>query len=598
MRLSIALLLACFLVLPATAAAAPTLPEGFEEIALTTGSLGASTGVAFAPDGRAFVAEKDGYVRVVSPSGVVRPEPLLDISAHVNAWSDRGLLGIAVDKDFADNGYLYLLYVYESAPGDPSGPKVSRLTRVTVRPDNTIDGGETTILGTASDNPCPGSSNTSDCIPADFYWHTIGTVRVDPVDGSLWVGTGDANPELVGPTTYAPYDENTYRGKILHIDRNGNGLPGHPFCPGDGDLTHVCTKVYAKGFRNPFRFTLRPGQGPIVGDVGAESEEEVDLTVPGGNYGWPCYEGTVHTPVFQDSAGCEAEYAKEGTPDDTALAPDYSYEHNGGSSVLAGPLYTGAGYPPSYRNSIFIADYAQRWVKRLRLDDAGHVASVSDFASYPDGEGPLFVDMQTLPDGNVGYLDLGWSGTPGLREWRYSGDNHTPVPRASADPVGGRAPLVVHFDGSASSDPDGDDISYDWDFGDGQSGTGARPDHTYTAEGTYYATLTVRDDRGASARLQVGPITPGNLPPLPKITAPVSCSTFRYGSKLALAGSATDPQDGKVPGTALSWHVLQHHTNHLHDYGVFTGSKAIVPTGTDHDSDTYFIVTLTATDSR
>ena len=64
----------------------------------------------------------------------------------------------------------------------------------------------------------------------------------------------------------------------MHVDRNGHGLPGHPFCPAENDLTKVCTKLYAKGLRNPFRFTLRPAPlGPVVGDVGWETWEEIDL---------------------------------------------------------------------------------------------------------------------------------------------------------------------------------------------------------------------------------------------------------------------------------------------------------------------------------
>src|SRR5204863_6493168 len=98
--------------------------------------------------------------------------------------------------------------------------------------------------------------------------HTIGTVRADP-DGSLWVGTGDASSySSVDPLALHSQDENSLRGKVLHVDREGRGLPGHPFCPGDANLDHACTKVYAKGFRNPFRFALRPGAGPVLGDVG------------------------------------------------------------------------------------------------------------------------------------------------------------------------------------------------------------------------------------------------------------------------------------------------------------------------------------------
>ena len=129
------------------------------------------------------------------------------------------------------------------------------------------------ILGKDSSGlPCATPDNARDCITADFYWHTIGTVRSDPTDGTLWVGSGDSHNDPVDPMTWRPYDENTFAGKIVHIDRNGRGLPNHPFCPSDTNLDHVCTKIYAKGFRNPFRFQLRPGKGPVVGDVGSSQQ--------------------------------------------------------------------------------------------------------------------------------------------------------------------------------------------------------------------------------------------------------------------------------------------------------------------------------------
>jgi PKD repeat protein len=431
-----------------------------------------------------------------------------------------------------------------------------------------------------------------------MYWHTIGTVRVDPVDGTLWVGTGDANDEVISEHTFSTYDENTYRGKIMHIGRDGKGLPGHPFCPGDNDLTHVCTKIYAKGFRNPFRFSLRAGKGPIVGDVGAEGQEELDLLVPGGNYGWPCYEGVNHAPIFNQADQCKAMYDREAAGDLPVTPPTYTYDSNGGSSIAAGPLYLGSTYPPSYRNSIFIDDYVKRFVKRVKIDDQDKFVGVEDFATYPDGEGPFFVDIQALPDGNVGYLDLGWNGNPAIREYRFSGGNRTPVPAATGSPLGGKAPLKVRFDASNSRDPDGDAVTFAWDFGDGSRGTGVKPSHIYRKKGNYTATVTVSDDRGLSARKQVGPITPGNTAPDPVITTPAACTSFNYSSKLSMAGSATDKEDGRIRGSKLSWHVLQHHANHLHDFGTVKGARATVPTGHDHDADTYFIITLTATDSK
>ena len=309
---------------------------------------------------------------------------------------------------------------------DTSAPMVSRLTRVTVKPDNTLENPstpETVILGTDASGPCEQPDNTRDCIPADYYWHTIGTVRSDPVDGTLWVGNGDAHPHAVNATSYRPYDEQTLAGKIIHVDRNGHGLPGHPFCPTETDLTKTCTKIYAKGFRNPFRFTLRPGKGPVVGDVGAndrggdrpdQAGPELRLAVLRGHDPHPALPHPVALPagVREGGHGGRGHAARPGTTT-TATAPRSS----------AGAVYTGTRYPADYRGDIFVGDYVQGWVKRLEVDSSDQVTAVHDFAS----DWPTGVEIQSAPgDGDIAYTDLGWGGSGGDQELHATAARPTP----------------------------------------------------------------------------------------------------------------------------------------------------------------------------
>ena len=137
-----------------SSATAATLPTGFEERTVVSG-LTAPTAVAWAPDGRMFVAEKGGKVRVVTGG---RHAGLDAAARHLRPRQhdgDRGLLGIAVDSSFASNHFLYLLYVYEPPfPPTELGPRTSRLTRVTVGDDNSVSP-ETVILGSIGDPPCP-----------------------------------------------------------------------------------------------------------------------------------------------------------------------------------------------------------------------------------------------------------------------------------------------------------------------------------------------------------------------------------------------------------------------------------------------------------
>jgi glucose/arabinose dehydrogenase len=584
---------------PASAANPPT---GFEDQVVASGFT-APTAVASAPDGRTFVAEKGGRVRVITPDGTVQSTPVLDISSQVNDYHDRGLLGIAVDKNFASNGYLYLLYTYDVTPlnADSGSAMVARLSRVTVSSQNTA-GPETLLLGSYASGPCPTASNTLDCIPSNGLSHSIGTVRVDPNDGTLWVGVGDsASYTTVDELAFRTYDEKSFAGKILHVDTNGNGLVGHPLCPTDTDLTHVCTKLYAKGFRNPFRFNVRPGKPPVGGDVGWDSTEEVNVIKPGGNYGWPCWEGNGHTPGYRDDQRCADLYNAGG--DTRAL---YTYPHVDGSgtnsaAVVGGPQYTGTDWPSDYQNNIYFGDYAKGFVKRLRVDssdncldkDAGGACVAQPFADSWYGA----VDLSLAPGGGIYYVAFGTGGPDGALRRFDSTANKAPTAQASANPRYGPAPLQVSFSSAGSSDPEGATLTYDWDFGDRSAhSTAANPQHTYQSNGSYTARLTVSDGQRTGVATVV--ITPGNTPPTATVVAPTSSTTYRDGQPVQLKGTATDPEDGTLGDASFSWRVVLVHRDHTHPLSNLNGANTSFLAATDHDSDSFYRITLVATDSK
>jgi glucose/arabinose dehydrogenase len=425
-------ILSALLCVPASAAAAPLeLPDRFSSVPLAEG-LNGPTAITYAPDGRLFIAEKSGRLRVVSADGALRATPVLDISDHVANEGDQGLLGLALDTSFATNGLVYLLYTFDADPANPLASKTARLTRIRVLPDNSVENAatpETVLLGSVGPGPCPPPANTVDCIPSDSGSHSIGTVRSD-ADGTLWVGSGDGSDyNSVTAATLRTYDESSLSGKMLHVDREGRGLPGHAFCPAETDLGLVCTKLHAKGFRNPFRFYLRPGGSPVAGDVGAGSREELDFVDKGSNYGWPCWEGSIKTPGYRDLSECEAQYELPQT------VPAYEYARDGGAAVQAGPRYVAGLYPPGYRGWFF-ADFVQGFIKLYDVDDQGRIVNVRPFATGYQG-----VDLELAPNGDLVYADV-FAGSVFRISYTAprEGEPNAPAPAAPGSPPGGGVP--------------------------------------------------------------------------------------------------------------------------------------------------------------
>jgi PKD domain len=178
---------------------------------------------------------------------------------------------------------------------------------------------------------------------------------------------------------------------------------------------------------------------------------------------------------------------------------------------------------------------------------------------------------------------------------------------ATATPTTGAAPLTVAFDGSGSSDPDPEDpITYAWDL-DGDDAfddsTAAQPSYTYTASGSYTASLRVTDSHGESDTAAVT-ITVGNPSVTAFITTPTADTTWKVGDEITFSGGATDAQGGTLPASALVWNLIMHHcfsdgsschTHPLQDFDGMSSGSFIAP---DHEYPSYLELKLTATDSE
>ncbi|HUS18368.1 MAG TPA: PQQ-dependent sugar dehydrogenase, partial [Terriglobales bacterium] len=578
-------LLAVFVLLLASATAQTFSDPRFQAETVISVNPYSPIGVAFTPDGRMFIWEKSGVIRIFA-NGALLPAPFLDISARVNRYGDRGLIGLALDPEFASNGYVYLAYTFENG-GDvqSSAARTQRITRITTNPADpnvALPGSEVVLLGKEVTLPC---ASGSDCIPNDAGTHTVDHLAFGK-DGKLYVSIGDgATFAYASESSLRAQDLSSLNGKILRVNKDGTAPSDNPFFDGTDSPR---SKVWSLGLRNPYRFTLEPTTGEIyIGDVGWDSYDELNRG-RGMNFGWPCFEGETPQPIFQSTF----ERCRQISPA-AVKPPFYTYDQSVGSSIVAGPFYTGAAFPPEYYGNLFFADYTGEFIRRVVVNAQGEIVEVKSFAT--DIPGVVF--LTEGPDGNLYYVVFS---TGEIKRIRFnSGSNQPPVAKAAGTPRYGLSPLDVNFSSAGSADPEGTALTYNWVFGDGESSAVANPQHRYvsTTARTFTATLTVRDTGGLSAT-QTVPITVGSNPPVATISEPVDGTVVKPGQTIQFSGSATDPEDGALNASSLAWNILLRHDDHVHpviDASGTSGSFVIQ----DHDrfgSYSYEII-LNATDS-
>jgi glucose/arabinose dehydrogenase len=421
-----------------------------------------------------FIAQKNGVVRVLD-NGKLLATPFIDISGQVNDTRDRGLLGIAVHPDFGKSptgkNYVYLLYTYDPPETNPNNPKnnanstldnpdqngnrTAQLIRVTADPKTNyttaIAGSQFVLLGTNAtwnniSHPDGNSTNVSlgyapsgilnkdtgkpftslqdylnnldkvqniqNFIANDSESHSVGAVRFG-TDGSLFVSLGDGTSyNGIDPRAIRVQDIDNLSGKILHIDAiTGQGLSNNPFYNGDPNSNR--SKVYNLGLRNPFRFTIdKKTNTPVIGDVGFDTYEEVNVGKPGANFGWPFYEGgldangnivSLQQPKYATLNAAKDFYSSG----KTVTAPVYTYKHFSSNSIVLGDFYTGNTFPSIYQGALFVGDFSQGTIDALTFDSQGKLTSVKRFASPADTPN-LGVPTQitTGLDGNLYYANL------------------------------------------------------------------------------------------------------------------------------------------------------------------------------------------------
>ncbi|TQF13828.1 PKD domain-containing protein [Myxococcus llanfairpwllgwyngyllgogerychwyrndrobwllllantysiliogogogochensis] len=590
-----------------TTSAAITLPPSYADALVT--AVSQPTALAFTPDGRLLITTQGGQLRVFA-GGVLVATPALNLAARLCTNSERGLLGIAVDPDFSSTGHLYLYYTFNkfnTCTTNITNVAVNRVSRFTLSTGNVVNpASELVVL---------------DNIPSTAGNHNGGDLHFG-ADGLLYVSVGDGGCQLGDPSRCAGQNTTARRldvllGKMLRIRKDGTIPTDNPWYAASGSRrcgnpagvptgTGPCQENYATGLRNPFRFAFQPGTNTFfINDVGQGVWEEIDEGIKGADYGWNTREGHC---ANNSTTSC-------GAPPAGMTNPLFDYKHGtnptgspfqGCNSITGGTFAPPGAWASSDDNAYFFSDYVCGKVFRLTRGSGGAV-TVDAFATGLGGSSAVTLRFGPAGTGQSLYYTT-YAGGGEVRRIDFTGTrNRAPTAALSASPTAGATPLTVNFNGGASSDPDGDALTYVWNFGDGSAGvetTAATTSHVYTASGAFTASLSVRDARGATpAQAATLRIDAGNTAPVPVITGPLESLRFYAGQPLVLTGSATDAEDGTLPATQLTWRALLHHNEHTHPLLAATSGNNIPLTAPQPEDlpavlTNFVEVQLTATDSQ
>jgi glucose/arabinose dehydrogenase len=391
------------------------------------------TSVAWAPDGRLFVAEREGQVRVVSADRRVTGL-FLDLRPDVAAGGERGLLSIALDPAFARNGRIFLLLTRQRDGQPPDeGPATGQVISIAARPDEPDVADRATLRVVLSG------------FGALSQVHAGGDLAFDR-RGRLLASFGDgSSDQRVDARALRSQDLDDLAGKLVRVDpSSGAGVPENPWFD-ERRPAAVRSKVLAYGLRNPWRIAVDPLDGAVwVGDVGWTSWEEVDRVPPQWtdaerqlDFGWPCREGPRLEASYARNPDTRTACAPFRTPDRSA-GPRHAYAHRGrGASVTLGPVLA-APLAPAFPGPVVVADFVRQSIGTL--DRGGSFRSLDRVRSETSGSSVgwgSIVDVTVGPDGRLALVDIGAGAVATLRPGTARRDDGV------IGPLGGWAVLLV-----------------------------------------------------------------------------------------------------------------------------------------------------------
>ena len=533
-----------------------------------------------APDGRVFFIELAGQLRILHPHGGGITEAG---TLEVTTQQENGLIGIALDPDFANNQWIYLQY----SPPDFTGQHVSRFTMK----GDTLDLSSEKLL-------LKFEEQRLQCC------HHAGSLEFGP-DGCLFISTGDNTHPSGDSKGFAPIDERpdrmpwdaqksasnkfSYNGKILRIRPTAEGsyeVPEGNLFPSDG--SEGLPEIYVMGCRNPWRINVDQETGYLYwGDVGPDAgnpgergpagHDEINQARKPGNFGWPYFVGpnlAYHDVDFETGTiGEKYDPAKpiNDSPNSKGVQilppaqPAFvSYHRNeteafpmlrtGGRTACAGPVYhydkdldSPTKFPEHFDNTLFIYEWSRHWIFGVKLDETSDIVSLDEF--MPDYGFTRPIDMDFGPEGSLYIIEYGetWGVNPDCQLIRidYVRGNRPPRIELTATGTVGRPPLEAKFSTEGTQDPDGDKMSYAWKVvpgSDAFSETSPHPELAFGTIGTYQAVLTVTDEHGASATASL-PVLVGNDPPKVTFHSPQDGDFYDFEESIEWRLQIQDTED-------------------------------------------------------
>lgn len=565
----------------ATAARIPD-ESRFNKVVLAEG-LDEPTEFEVLADGRVLFIQRKGEVRLLNPqSGEISEIARLDVHTEF----EDGLMGLALDPDFASNHWIYLYY---SPVGEAPRQHLSRFTFK----DDVLDFESEKILLSVK-------TQRDECC------HTGGSIEFGP-DGNLFLSTGDdVNP--FASDGFGPIDEqegraawdaqgssantNDLRGKILRIHPEDDGtytIPaGNLFPSGDPEAR---PEIYVMGNRNPYRISIDQKTGYLYwGEVGPDANEanpergprghdEVNQARAAGFFGWPYFVGdnkAYHDYDFETGTSgppFDVEAPVNDSPNNTgrrllppaqkafiwypyADSPEFPIVKNGGRNAMAGPVFYSdlyepvtATFPAYYDGKLFIYDWIRGWILVVTMDEAGDLEKIEPFMPATEFANPI--DMLFDRHGVMYVMEYGkgwFSQNPDARISRieYNPGNRLPVAQLEADKTVGGAPLTVRFSAASSFDYDEEPLTFRWRFGDRPvAGEDAEMMHTFVQPGVYEAEVQVIDGSGGKSMQQIE-IKVGNAPPAVNLALEGNRSFYWDSTALDYHVTVEDEEDGSI----------------------------------------------------